>query len=308
MANLRPMLATDYEEGRLRFPYYASPKLDGIRCLVVDGVARTRSMKRFPNLYVDAWFKEHAKYLEGLDGELVIGDPTASNCFSRTTSGLMSIDGRPSFSFFVFDFLDWTGRLPFTVRADQATELLHKAKANGRTEIVNSVDWLVNRLVTTRKDLGSFEDTVLKFGYEGVMLRDPTGRYKQGRATLNEGTLLKVKRFKDAEAIIVGIEEQQHNTNVAFKNELGRTKRSSAQAGMVGKGTAGALIVKGAPGQAFAGIQFNVGTGMDDELRATIWRQRDKLTGLGIKYRYFDIGVKDAPRHPVFLGFRKAGS
>ena len=48
----RPMLAKDFEERLLRFPYFATPKLDGIRCLVVEGGAKTRSMKRLPNEYV----------------------------------------------------------------------------------------------------------------------------------------------------------------------------------------------------------------------------------------------------------------
>jgi len=31
--------------------------------------------------------------------------------------------------------------------------------------------------------------------------------------------------------------------------------------------------------------------------------QKDFI-GKILKYKYFDIGVKDAPRHPVFLGMR----
>lgn len=301
----KPMLAVDFGGSRLRFPYFASPKLDGIRCVVIDGAARTRSMKPFPNVYVDQWLREHAKWLEGFDGELIIGDPTATDCFRTTTSGLMSISGRPSFQFYVFDMIDPSGRKPFTERSKVACERLEKART---VKGGASVEWLVNRTVATQRDLDAFEDIVLGHGYEGVMLRHPTGAYKQGRATLNEGTLLKVKRTRDAEAIILGVEEQMHNTNTAYTNELGRTKRSSAQAGKVGKGTLGSLIVRGAKGQPFAGLTFNVGTGMDDALRAAMWKNREKLKGLQIRYRYCEVGVKDSPRHPVFLGMRSAGS
>jgi hypothetical protein len=36
------MLAVNLNEKLLRFPYFASPKLDGIRCLALDGHACTR--------------------------------------------------------------------------------------------------------------------------------------------------------------------------------------------------------------------------------------------------------------------------
>ena len=43
LKSLHPMLAVTLSEKLLRFPYLASPKLDGIRCLVLDGHARTRT-------------------------------------------------------------------------------------------------------------------------------------------------------------------------------------------------------------------------------------------------------------------------
>jgi DNA ligase-1 len=106
------------------------------------------------------------------------------------------------------------------------------------------------------------------------------------------------------EAIVVGFEEQMHNANVGRRNDVGRTVRSSAKAGKVGKGTLGALIVEGLPGQPFAGIRFSIGTGFDDELRAACWGQRAVLPGCIVRYRYFDIGIKDSPRFPTFQAFR----
>ncbi len=303
MSLFRPMLATDFEEARLRFPYIASPKLDGIRCLVLGGEkggARTRSMKRLPNEYLDEWFLRHAELLASMDGEIIVGDPTAPNCYAKTASGVMSSGGRPDFGYFVFDVVDVGGRRVFTDRAQEAQSRLSRVK-------LPNVGWLHSQLIHDRAELRRFEESVLGLGYEGVMLRAPEGRYKQGRATLNEGTLLKVKRFRDAEAVVVGMEEQQHNANPGYRNEIGRTARSSAQAGKIGKGTLGALVVKGLPGQPFAGVQFNIGSGMDDALRAALWSQKD-LRGAVVRYRYFDIGVKDAPRHPIFTGFREAGS
>ena len=39
-------------------------------------------------------------------------------------------------------------------------------------------------------------------------------------------------------------------------------------------------------------------------LRKQLWEIRDTLIGKMVKYKYFNIGVKVAPRLPVFLGFR----
>ncbi|MFM7851045.1 MAG: hypothetical protein ACKO96_03815, partial [Flammeovirgaceae bacterium] len=62
---------------------------------------------------------------------------------------------------------------------------------------------------------------MLERGYEGVMIRGLHGPYKQGRATLKQGWLMKLKEFDDDEAVIIGYEEKMKNNNAAQVNELG---------------------------------------------------------------------------------------
>lgn len=299
MKPFRPMLAVDFDEKRLKFPYYATPKLDGIRCVVLDGQAWTRSMKPFPNEFVREWFKAFARQLDRFDGELIVGEPTAPNCYSATNSALMTHKWQPNFQFFVFDVVDGTGR-PFTERMKEAQDRLGKGMSfNGR------VGWLGASLARDIAEMRFYEEKLLENGHEGVMLRSPGSHYKQGRATLGENSLLKVKRFRDAEAVIVGCEERYHNANEARLSELGLTKRSTHKANMIGTDTLGALMVQGAPGQPFAGVPFSIGTGLDDEARRTLWSIRDLLPGKLVKYRYFEVGVKDAPRFPVYQGLRE---
>lgn len=38
LKSFRPMLAVTLNEKLLRFPYFASPKLDGSRCLMLDAL------------------------------------------------------------------------------------------------------------------------------------------------------------------------------------------------------------------------------------------------------------------------------
>jgi DNA ligase-1 len=112
--------------------------------------------------------------------------------------------------------------------------------------------------------------------------------------------LQKIKRFTDSEAVIVDFEERLHNENEATTDLLGHTKRSSHQENMVKTGTLGALRVRDVNTQ----IEFKIGTGYDDDLRQDIWDNKNHYTKLLVKYKYQAAGAKDAPRFPVFIGFR----
>ena len=81
--------------------------------------------------------------------------------------------------------------------------------------------------VNSMEEIDTNESACLEFGYEGIMLRDPNGTYKFGRSTARDNILLKVKRFLDDEAEVIGIEEKMSNQNVAEKDNFGRTERSS---------------------------------------------------------------------------------
>ena len=155
-------------------------------------------------------------------------------------------------------------------------------------------------------DVTRQQEIALAAGYEGLMLNAADAAYKFGRSTTKEGALLKLKIFADAEARVVGAEEQLHNNNVAITDALGRTKRSTHKANKTGKGTLGALKVVGLNGP-YKDAEFSIGTGLDDALRAELWNLHGAgaLGGRVVKYKYFPSGTKDAPRFPVFLGFRE---
>jgi hypothetical protein len=44
----------------------------GIRCLVLDGHARTRTVRQLPNVHAWKWFAEHGEMPANLDGELMV--------------------------------------------------------------------------------------------------------------------------------------------------------------------------------------------------------------------------------------------
>ena len=286
----KPMLAASCDDlDALKYPLSVSPKLDGIRCVILEGVATSRSLKPIPNQFIQSVLARHD--LNGLDGELMV-----AGSFQDVTSGIMSVEGCPDFTFFVFD--DATNPSEgFQSRDRRAHERVLRL---GHPR----VKYVPQTLVHSKEVLTAVSAENLALGYEGVMVRSPNGPYKQGRATFKEGYLTKLKPFEDAEAVIVGFEERMHNANEATTNALGRTERSSHKANLVPMGTLGALIVKN--DTLWPGRTFNLGTGFTDAQRAQYWliAVKKDLLGATVKFRYQAIGTKDAPRIPVFLGFR----
>lgn len=273
-----------------QWPRLVSRKLDGIRATVQDGRLVSRTLKDIPNVQIQNMFKGLPDFL---DGELIYGAPNAPDVFNKTTSIVMSKDkDATGITYHVFDFYE-----------DNTFEERYRA-VKGAVSLFGAHCPLVLVEHFLVKDL----DAVLRFeekwvvneGYEGVMLRSLEGRYKEGRSTFNEGYLLKVKRFTDSEAEVIGSVEEEHNTNEAQTNELGRTKRSSAKAGMVGKDTLGALIVRDLETR----VEFNIGTGFNAQQRVELWAERDTLIGRIVKYKSLKVGEVEKPRHPVWLGWR----
>jgi DNA ligase-1 len=285
------MLACNWEPEQLVFPVIASPKLDGVRCLIIDGVAMSRSLKPIPNQYVQECL---AGLPDGFDGELIVGEPTDPLCYNKTVSAVMAKDKKDfAFALYVFDLHNCNAG--YLERA----ECLHD-------EYLTCGDFPVilheSMTLLDMEELLKYEELKLDEGYEGLILRKPDAPYKFGRSSVKEGYLLKVKRFSDAEATILGFEEQMQNNNPKTKSELGYSKRSQHQENLVGKHTLGALIVR----DTLTKVEFNIGTGMDDDLRQTIWDNRAGWIGKIVKYKHFAVGAVDKPRHPVYLGLRSS--
>jgi DNA ligase-1 len=297
---------------KVQFPCWGSPKLDGYRATVqecpedqsVGGrvywpVVLSNNLKPIRNRFIQKILSDDR--LLGMDGELIVGDP-ANDPFNRTSSGVTRTEGEPDFKLYVFDLCNSSD--PFT---DRYTKVV-KAVASLPVKLRKYVTVVEQIMLADEAELEAYELKCLEQGYEGVMTRALRGAYKQGRSTVKENWLCKLKRFKDAEAVVIAASEQMHNTNPKTTNALGHSERSSHKAGKVGKDTLGSLRVKGVNGT-YVGKLFDVGTGMADEQRTALWGA-DKgasLVGKVLKYKFFPTGSKDAPRFPVFLGWRDEG-
>lgn len=290
----------------LTYPVIGSPKIDGIRCHIEPSplssrnipVVLSRKNKAIPNHFVR---EELAKpeYLF-FDGELGYGDPRKPGFYNNTQSAVMSQDGEPDFRYYVFDEVDESGITPFEVRLEKIRARFTRIHQNSKLRIVPQ------RYLYSPEEVLSYESRMVSQGWEGIMLRKPKGIYKQNRSTLREEILIKVKRFVDGEAEIVGIYEQETNLNEAKLNETGNMKRSSHKLNKIKNGRLGGFRVIDIK----TGVEFDTGTleGFTLVKRREMWQQHlenpKHFLGKIITYKHFPVGVKDRPRHPIMKGFR----
>lgn len=273
----------------IQFPVLASPKLDGIRCVMMYDKARSRTLKLLPSSQV----QDLAEDLPMLDGELIIGNPSDFDVYNRTQSHVMSLDKEGDLHYYVFDVADESMKdEPFYKRLELAKNLV---------TIINrpNVHFVKHTECECLDDLLQFEAECLLEGYEGIMFRSPVGRYKHNRATYKENLIYKLKRFTDDEAIVLDIEEGTLNQNEQKRDERGYSERSTAKAGLVPSGMAGNFVLW------YKATRIDVSMGnFNHAERKWVLENKEILKGKMLKFRFFGHGIKDLPRFPRALGFR----
>ncbi|MGB7243481.1 MAG: hypothetical protein WBC93_15535 [Sulfitobacter sp.] len=289
----KPMLAASKLPtlAEVIFPIFVSPKLDGIRATVQGGVVYSRSLKPIKNEYIQQLYGRPE--LEGFDGELIVGEPTEPDVYSKTSSGVMKSSGQPDVTYFVFDRYHptWTARQ----RWEELTDHIKKVDST-------RLQALTQMHIGAQDLLSQIEREFIEAGFEGAILRSPEQTYKQGRSTIKSQHSLKMKQFSDSEAEILSVFMRQKNENEAGTNELGRTFRSTAQEGMVDTDLLGGFNVR----DIHTGVEFSLGLAVTDgeRERLTNEHQQNGLIGALAKYKFMPYGVKEKPRHPIYLGLR----
>lgn len=289
----QPLLAVKVDDiEALPYPVMVSPKIDGIRCCILtadtgDVLAVTRKLKAIPNTYIREVLSDSA--FLNLDGEIITYTDDIADDFNTIQSKVMSKDGTPDFAFWVFDRFARPDQ-PFAERIAQAEQQL---ECNDVVNILHHIE------IADARALREYEQAMLKAGAEGVMIRDPQGRYKYGRSTVNEAILLKMIRRDRAEAVVVGVEEEMANHNTAELDERGYTKRSTRKEGRVGKGVLGKFVCEWVHDRS---VRFEVGTGFTAEQREVFFDE--SYMGVEITVEYRGLGPNGRPRFPTFVGFR----
>lgn len=306
----RPMKPCDYHKWKPKFPVIVQPKIDGIRMLVANGVARSSAGKKLPNRHLQRAVSNFSATLQGLDGELVHPDG-----FSATASIVRSVDKDISkLTYEVFDV--WDSKEPFYMRFRGAEFRVSRYRSHRPHHFRGSGTLIVRTVYSSTANnadelLGHLAMDVITDGLpqlfgkrEGLILRDPESPYKQGRSTAHEGYLIKFKPYKEGTATVVGFTELEVNYNPAEADAFGLMKRGHSQGERHPAGVLGALICQ-AP--EWPGVTFKIGTGFTEQQRDAFWQHRRYYQGRTVHFKHLPFGAKDRPRHPVFRSWVDAG-
>ncbi|HSU54787.1 MAG TPA: DNA ligase, partial [Candidatus Dormibacteraeota bacterium] len=248
------LLAESWDNATDLTDWWMSEKLDGVRAYW-DG---KQFLSRQGNIYyAPDWFVEGLPAVP-LDGELWLDRKK----FQRTVSIVRRQDKSEHWKeirFLIFDAPAANGG--FEERLAFLKDALARGSAKFATQHGHE---RCKSLEALRAELARIE----ALQGEGLMLRQPGSKYVAGRSS----TLLKVKTFRDAEAVVVG-----------HQPGAGRHQ-----------GRLGALLVRLPSGKDFA-----IGTGFSD-------REREKPPALGatVTFRYQELSDAGVPRFPSWVGVR----
>jgi DNA ligase-1 len=248
------LLAESWDNTTDLSDWWMSEKLDGVRAYW-DG---RQFLSRQGNLYhAPAWFIEGLPEVP-LDGELWLDRKK----FQRTVSIVRRQDKSDLWNevrFLVFDAPAASGGF------EDRLGFLKNALAKGGPKFAQPhAHERCRNLDALRAELARIE----ALGGEGLMLRQPGSKYVAGRSV----TLLKVKTFHDAEALVVG-------------HQAGAGRH---------KGRLGALLVRLSDGTDFA-----IGTGFSDRERGN-----PPAVGTTVTFRYQELSDAGVPRFPSYVGAR----
>ena len=203
----------------------------------------------------------------------------------------------------VFDILtleQWNngGEPVFSERVKIYTDLLKKKSPN-------NCNIIVQQSLKDIADAQKFYDKCVEKGHEGMMLRDPDGRYKHGRCTLNEYNIIKLKQWITTDVWIVDYEQatkmkEEYANSDRGKDETGHSKRSRTKENYELVDAIGSIIVEDEDGVK-SGVHFS----KEYNGPEVTWANRKKFIGKMVEVRSMKVGVKDGLRLGGITRFRE---
>jgi ATP-dependent DNA ligase len=285
VSKVKPMLAKSYNASgsdlsvlkdghKIKFPCYAQPKLDGIRCLALvqscgSVVLYSRQNKVWTSLthISDAVEKLNLPAGTVLDGELYVHGEEFQKLTSAIKRDKPSAD-TTKVEYHIYDMFSHEG---------------YKDRYETLCQYFNATTWpkclqlVPSYIVETRDAVDDLHDELVALGYEGIMLRNYDGPYKVGGRSAD---LQKVKKFLDMEFEIVG----------AYENKGKQAGQCTLEC-VTGDGTV-----------------FGVKPEGSEAVREQYWKdwQAGKLKGKLLTVRFFSwtTSKNPVPRFPVGIAVR----
>lgn len=261
---MKPMLATRYYPSQTKFPCFAQPKYDGVRCILHEGEdgeihLTSRGGKEYDVPQIKAWGEKHRGMLP-LDGEIYNHQEltfqqicSAVKCRSAMTDKLRMV---------IYD-----AQIPgsFSARWKVLQEEFASIDPNGPVYLTQTF------VAHSEKDIKRWHKIFVSTGYEGAIIRNANGTYTEGR----NNDLMKLKSFDTTEFKVVDVLEAEGNDagTAIFKLKCGEYEFCARPVG-------------------------------SKSLRAQYLADKEELIGMAATVQhqgYSDAGV---PRFPVLLNIR----
>jgi DNA ligase-1 len=281
----------------------------------LTGELTGRSLKCHDNVYTTTLYSVPCAL--GLDGELAAALETHADLCRITTSAVGTIKCEPITLWWLFDYITQeTINLPYYERLKMLERRVYELQMNpGTNSVARHFRVIPFTICDNLQQLNDLDALWLTMGYEGTIIRDPQGKYKQGRSTIKEGGLLRIKRFIQEEGTVLSIEEGVTNNNPAQINELGKTFRSSHKENMIPNGLIANMMVRVHKDiydpqdkkklliKKDQVIKVSAGR-LTAKQKAEYFKDPSKILGRVIKFNFFPKGHKDEPRFPTFQLFK----
>lgn len=253
--NISVLLAHKYQDGVTNpTGWWMSEKLDGVRAYWNGKCFYSRLGNAF---FAPSWFTQDLPRHMHLDGELFGGRKKFQSTVSIVKTPEHALWNKVSYNVFDAPHLE---KEPFEKRMKAVKEYFEKAKPK-YAKIVE------HEKCTGTDQVDKELKRIIALGGEGLMIRQPGSKYERTRSK----TLLKIKKFHDAEAVVVGYEPSKSNHSLT-----------------------GALWVKMACGK-----QFKVGSGLSNKDR-----RNPPKKGTIITYKFQEYTNSGTPRFPSYVGIR----
>ena len=283
------MLARDgaKEEKKLVGDVIIENKYDGVRCIAIvqnnTAVLHSRNGKVFPNFpHIEEALSKPEFNNMVFDGEIMSDNFQAlmKQVYRKT-----NVDTSDAY-LALFDVLDLS---EFNEGEGKYTTLERKSILENLSfsDCIREVEWTRCNLDTEggQRIFKNMNKTAIKNGYEGLMVKPIDAVYQCKRSA----AWLKIKPIIEVTLTVVDIEEGQGKF----------------------EGTTGALVCEGVDDGVM--IKVNVGSGLTDENREEIWKDKENVLGQFIEIRADAITQAENgeyslrfPRFKTFRGFDKS--
>lgn len=268
------MLASKYDESKIRYPTYVQPKLRGLRALYKDGFFWSRDLKRF-NAEVVKHIVESMKCLPQqytYDGEFYV-----HGWNEQRINGAIGVNRKEvsedtlAVQYWIYDIVDT--RYPFVERLNMMFDI-------SMSFSFTNVQFVQTYLINNKAEVEDMSEIILNQGYEGIMYRDPRYPYECGtsKSTGRSWGLMKRKKREDAEFVVSDV--LSGDKHKRYGKTCGKLECITSD-----------------------GSTFTVSGGLDDERRARYWKSPSDIVGKTIKVEYDFLTRDGIPHKPTIILF-----